>query len=99
MLTGGEYSTLTGGDYSTLTGGDYSTLTGGYVSMLTGGEYSTLTGGEYSTLTGGHGSALIFLQRCDGVKKISTFLVGDEDIAPGVAYKCVDGKAIKVSEE
>jgi hypothetical protein len=97
-LTGGDGSRLTGGDGSTLTGGDGSTLTGGDGSTLTGGYCSTLTGGYSSTLTGGDDSTLTALwwdgqaERC----RVAVGYVGEDGIAPGVAYRVEGGKLVAV---
>jgi hypothetical protein len=94
-LTGGYGATLTGGNYATLTGGNYATLTGGYGATLTGGYGAKLTGGHHAKLTGGYGAKLVFTW-CNGRSRTTVAYVGEDDIKANVAYRCVDGKVVRV---
>jgi hypothetical protein len=99
-LTGGDHAVLVGGDNSTLTGGSGSALTGRDYCTLVGGDGSTLTGGEESILTGGEGSQLRF-EYYDLVRdRIAVAYVGEDGVAPGVAYRCnMHGEIVRADEE
>ncbi len=105
ILTAGDGSTLTAGLGSTLTAGHYSKLQAGVDSKLTAGFDSRLTAGDGSTLTAGHGSTLTAgfgsTFRCEywngTCMRTAVAYVGESGIEPNVAYKCVDGKFLKVS--
>ena len=95
-LTGGYRATLTGGYRATLTGGNGATLTGGNRATLTGGDWATLTGGDRATLTGGNGAVFICRHHTADKIVLTTAVVGQEDIKPGVAYRVTDGKFVAV---
>jgi hypothetical protein len=90
---------VTGGDYAKVTGGDYAKVTGGYGAKVTGGDYAKVTGGDCTKVTGGHGAKVTggdcALLRWDLITSMVIVRVGENGIEPNVAYKCVDGKAVK----
>ena len=95
--TAGDGGTATAGYRGAATAGDRGAATAGDEGTATAGYRGTATAGDRGTATAGYGG-ILNIRWWDGKRyRIGTFYVGEDGIEPGVAYRCENGKAVKVN--
>ncbi len=99
--TAGDRGTATAGDGGTATAGDGGTATAGDGGTATAGDRGTATAGDEGTATAGeHGVITVFWwDEVTNRRRLAVGYIGEDDLAPGVRYRCERGRWVEVEAE
>ena len=107
VVSVGSYGTATAGDSGTATAGYAGIATAGDRGIATAGDYGIATAGDYGTATAGYrGTAtagvggILAVKWFDGQRsRLAIGYIGEDGLAPGVAYRVESGKFVAVKEQ
>jgi len=97
--TAGYAGIVTAGDRGIATAGDRGTATAGHRGTATAGDEGTATAGYRGTATAGVGGILVVKWFDGQSSRLAIGYIGEDGLAPGVAYRVESGKFVAVEQQ